>query len=146
MYVGIFSLSAAALEQPHHSHSSAITTISTTTAADISTISHWEYPGAHMLTLPALCVEVNGRLRPGMGWVMPVTIAEILDRLGSVGIHSAAQLAVRLCSDTGVHLFGEGGGAALPSGGVLDAHALFVFKELMQVSPAVTSSSTSHRY
>lgn len=56
----------------------------------------WRYPGRHSLTLPAVCVEVNVlRETP---WVMPRTIKEVVGKLASVGVHSAAQLAVWLGS------------------------------------------------
>lgn len=95
----------------------------------IRKISVWKYPGSHNLSLPALCVEVNTRLPPSKSWVMPVTINEILHRFSSVGIHSAAQLAVRLSEN--IHIFQEGESAFLPSGAELDYHALHAFKDLL---------------
>lgn len=54
----------------------------------------WQHPGAHSLSLPALCVEVNV-LRDDP-WVMPLTIKKIVAKLRSVGVLSSAQLAVWL--------------------------------------------------
>lgn len=101
---------------------------------DIVTISEWVYPGPHLLSLPALCVEVNARMPPSKTWVMPITITEIMKEFESIGIQSTAQLAVRLHGPNAGRIFGSDRRLVmLPSGAELDTHALHTFKELLKL-------------
>jgi hypothetical protein len=70
--------------------------------APIETIYTWKYPGKDSLSLPALMVEVNSR--KSAPWVMPSKIGELSSALSTIGIQSAAQLAVLLYRDEGVSL------------------------------------------
>lgn len=83
-------------------------------------ISTWKYPGAHALSLPALCVEVNA-LRT-VKWVMPSAIVSVTEELKSQGIGSSAQLAAKIVRGwhaEGLHY--------------VDKEAVQIFAQLLQI-------------
>jgi hypothetical protein len=92
----------------------------------------WRHPGAHRLSIPALCVEVNARIPPEMNtWVMPGSIMEVEHSLASLGVHSAPQLALRLAAPGAARELN----AKLAELGLqpLDETVLNLFKELLDV-------------
>ena len=99
-------------------------------------VSRWHHPGTCALALGALCVEVNWRRRDERKWTMPRAIGEVQAALAAVGVHSAAQLAVRLAPPGGEEILGAelAAAAGLASEhqqeqqqGLLDAEALSLF-------------------
>ena len=103
-----------------------VTTLVNTRNSDIliETVSIWQYPGTHSLSLPALCVEVNA-LRKAK-WVMPRAVAGIISELKALQIHSSAQLAAKLAIKWSIHQIPEG--CLLE---YLDQEALDIFTHLL---------------
>lgn len=92
----------------------------------------WRHPGAHRLSIPALCVEVNARIPPeANSWVMPGSILDVETRLAAVGVQSTAQLALKLAAPGGPsELNGKLSTVGHPP---FDETVLGLFKELLDV-------------
>lgn len=95
-------------------------------------INEWSHPGTQKLSLPSLCVEVNARLPPESAWVMPQTIVEIEEKLGSIGVHSVAHLALYLRSEDTMNLFNS----KLIENGHKSFHmnTLHIFRDLLHIT------------
>jgi len=88
-------------------------------------VDRWTFPGVDLLSLPALCVEVN--CRRAEKWVMPRAITEVRRELAAAGIYSLGQLSIRLSESHDL------GGSVDPPMQHMDAEACSIFKQLLRI-------------
>lgn len=104
-----------------------------TESAVLSSLYDWQHPGNHSLSLPALCVEVNTLL--DTPWVMPKAIKEIVHTLQTIGVYSAAHLAVYLISPDKrkelIAIFSKSGCDIK-----MTDQTLQLFQQVMEINPA----------
>ena len=74
-------------------------TVRTCEGRDVRVVSDWVHPGVAQLSLSALVVEMNAT--GSCGWIMPATIAEVVDKLVAIGCDAAGPAAQLLRPEIG---------------------------------------------